>query len=148
VLREENILENVNARFVLLSLKSFHHGSLLTQTRTPNRSAQLFKSLNEIASAPHVAPHVLEVRGKGLMVAVEFASPSPTSPHDPAVSKTTPKKMASRVAAKCVEKGLMILTTSTYEVVRFIPPLNITESDMKKGCEIFREAVEEVVREG
>jgi 4-aminobutyrate aminotransferase len=34
------------------------------------------------------------------------------------------------------------------QTVRFIPPLNITAEDLKKGTDIFREAVEEVVREG
>jgi 4-aminobutyrate aminotransferase len=43
---------------------------------------------------------------------------------------------------------MLILTTSVYEVVRFIPPLNISATDLKKGAEIFREAVEEVIREG
>lgn len=43
---------------------------------------------------------------------------------------------------------MLILTTSVYEVIRFIPPLNISQEDMKKGCEIFTEAVEEVMKEG
>lgn len=47
-----------------------------------------------------------------------------------------------------MDKGLLILTTSVYEVVRFIPPLNISQADLAKGCEIFTAAVKEVVREG
>jgi 4-aminobutyrate aminotransferase len=34
------------------------------------------------------------------------------------------------------------------QTVRFIPALNISAQDLKKGTDIFREAVEEVVREG
>ena len=56
--------------------------------------------------------------------------------------------MAARVAKKCIEKGMLILTTSVYEVIRFIPPLNVSKEDMKKGCEIFAESVREVVKEG
>jgi 4-aminobutyrate aminotransferase len=41
-----------------------------------------------------------------------------------------------------------LLTTSMYEVVRFIPPLNISKQDLAKGCAIFGEAVREVVKEG
>jgi len=84
------------------------------------------------------------------MVGVEFASPaSPGSQFDPVAAKpSAPRSMASRVSKKCQEKGLLLLTTSVYEVVRFIPPLNITRGDLKKGCEIFGEAVRDVVREG
>jgi len=56
--------------------------------------------------------------------------------------------MASRVAKKCIEKGMLILTTSVYEVIRFIPPLNISEVDLEKGVNIFVDAVKEVVMEG
>jgi len=33
-------------------------------------------------------------------------------------------------------------------VVRFIPPLNTTKEEMKKGIEVFEESVDEVIREG
>lgn len=81
------------------------------------------------------------------MVAVEFASPSYPS-GDPALNQSAPKGLAARVARRCMEQGLLILTTSIYEVVRFIPPLNISQADLEKGCEIFAGAVKEVVREG
>ena len=95
------------------------------------------------------------------MVGVEFASPfSPGSEHDLAAPLQTssssssneevshPANMASRVAKKCIEKGMLLLTTSVYEVVRFIPPLNVSKQDLAKGCAIFGEAVREVVKEG
>lgn len=82
------------------------------------------------------------------MVAVEFASPKGTSPHDPLINPSAPEKLASRVAKRCQEKGMLILTTSVYEVIRFIPALNISKEDLEKGTRIFAEAVEEVVREG
>lgn len=90
---------------------------------------------------------VVDIRGQGLMVAVEFASPL-YSPTDPALVPSAPKNLASRVAKRCMEKGLLILTTSLYEVIRFIPPLNISQGDLQKGCRIFAESVKEVVREG
>ena len=92
------------------------------------------------------------------MVGVEFASPSaPGAEHDHAVLPHAssigqivphPKNLASRVAKRCVEKGMLLLTTSIYEVVRFIPPLNISKQDLAKGCAIFGEALREVVKEG
>lgn len=82
------------------------------------------------------------------MVAVEFVSPTGTGPYDRFRDARVPEKLASRVAARCVEKGMLILTTSVYEVVRFIPPLNVSKEDLEKGVGIFKEAVYEVVREG
>ncbi|KAJ7185436.1 acetylornithine aminotransferase [Mycena filopes] len=122
-MHEENILENVNAR-----------------------STELFKALNAIKSAHPT--HVLDVRGQGLMVAVEFASPAGPGAERDAVTAAVGSAMASRVTKKCIERGMLILTTSVYEVVRFIPPLNISAQDLAKGADIFREAVEEVIREG
>ncbi|KAJ7485602.1 acetylornithine aminotransferase [Mycena latifolia] len=106
-MREENILSNVNAR-----------------------STELFAALEAVKKAHPAA--VLDVRGRGLMVAVEFAGAG----------------VATRVTKKCVERGMIILTTSVYEVVRFIPPLNITAEDLAKGAKIFAEAVKDVVKEG
>ncbi|KAL7281440.1 hypothetical protein ACG7TL_004753 [Trametes sanguinea] len=124
VMKEEKILDNVNAR-----------------------SKELFDALNALRANPKLAPAILDVRGQGLMVAVEFASPVGTGPYDPFRNPSVPEKLASRVAKKCVEKGLLILTTSVYEVIRFIPALNISKEDLAKGCQIFTEAVEEVVKE-
>ncbi|PFH46456.1 hypothetical protein AMATHDRAFT_7785 [Amanita thiersii Skay4041] len=124
--QEENILENVQ-----------------------DRSREIFEYLNTLKSDSTLAPYILDVRGAGLMVAVEFASPSGHgAAFDPVTTSSCPKDVASRVAKKCIEKGMIILTTSVYEVVRFIPPLNITTEDLRKGCQIFGEAVREVIREG
>jgi len=119
------------------------------------RSTELISALNHLKYDPSLNPHILDVRGRGLMVGVEFASPS-ASPHShardgsstSATSIKHPENMAARVAKRCIEKGMLILTTSVYEVVRFIPPLNVTKEDMKKGCAIFAESVREVVKEG
>lgn len=102
------------------------------------------------------------------MIGIEFGSPS--DPYTPSLTGAPiPAKMASRVQAKCLEKNMLTLTTSVYETIRcaasllgsvrlglliailnsrFIPPLNISQGDMKKGCEIFRHAVLQVVKEG
>ncbi len=66
----------------------------------------------------------------------------------PSSVPTSVKDVGSRVAKKCIEKGMLILTTSVFDVIRFIPPLNVTEAEIEEGAKIFREAVEEVAREG
>ena len=81
------------------------------------------------------------------MVGIEFASP--TGPQfDPFVKPSAPAALASRIMKKCLQKDLLILTTSAYEVIRFIPTLNITQADLEKGFQIFAEAVKDVIREG
>ncbi|KAF9078341.1 acetylornithine aminotransferase [Rhodocollybia butyracea] len=115
------------------------------------RSRELFAALNALKDDQTIAPYIQDIRGRGLMVAMEFSSSQgPGAGFDATAPKgiTVKKGMASRVAKKCIEKGMLLLTTSVYEVVRFIPPLNISQVDMKKGCEIFEESVREVVREG
>ena len=109
------------------------------------RSEELFEALRALKTDATVGQHILDVRGQGLMVAVEFASPS-HSTFDPAVRKGTTANLASKVSKLCLEKGMLLLTTSVYETVRFIPPLNISSEDLARGIGIFKEAVEEVVK--
>jgi 4-aminobutyrate aminotransferase len=112
-------------------------------------SIELLDALNGLRKDPVLAPHILDVRGRGLMIGIEFASPNGAGLQvDPVVSAHSPKSLAKRVAQRCVDKGLLILSTSVYEVIRFIPPLNISQEDMRKGCELFAQAVREVVEEG
>jgi 4-aminobutyrate aminotransferase len=89
---------------------------------------------------PVVGSYIVDIRGRGLMVGVEFASPK-----DGTGMTKHGKGMASKIAQKCIENGMLILTTSIYEVIRFIPPLNLTKEEMRKGCDIFAESVREVV---
>lgn len=79
-----------------------------------NSSKELFAGINALRSDAAIAPFITDVRGRGLMVGVEFASPAPAS--DPFVSPDAPKDIASRVAKKCLDQGLFILTTSVYQV--------------------------------
>ena len=126
------------------------HGELITLQNvsfllmTIYRSKELFEFLNQLQSKQ---THIVDVRGQGLMVAVEFSSPA-YSTNDFVLNRLAPKNLSSRVTKRCIEKGMLLLTTSVYEVIRFIPPLNISQVDMKKGCDIFAEALDEIVKEG
>jgi 4-aminobutyrate aminotransferase len=107
---------------------------------------ELFEALNALQVDSTVGQHILDVRGQGLMVAVEFASPS-HSTFDPAVKKDATANLAKKISKRCLEKGMLLLTTSVYETVRFIPPLNISSEDLARGISMFKEAVKEVVQE-
>ena len=112
-------------------------------------SEQLFSRLRSLQNDSTLAPYILDIRGRGLMVAMEFASSEAVgAPYDAvAPTQNIKKGLASKVAKRCIEKGMLLLTTSAYEVVRFIPALNISQQDMDKGLAIFEEALREVVAE-
>lgn len=108
------------------------------------RSSELFEALNELRTNPKMAPYISEIRGQGLMVAVEFNSPG-NSPNDPASGASNVPGLANKVSQLCLEKGLLILTTSIFQVIRFIPALNISKEELAQGVKIFKEAVEEAI---
>lgn len=66
---------------------------------------------------------VKSVRGLGLMIGIELEEAS-----------------AREVAAKCVERGLLILTAKT--LLRMLPPLNITMDELQRGIAILRDVLE------
>lgn len=78
-------------------------------------------------------PAVVDVRGAGLMIGVEFRAYR---------GWTTAASVQERVRAACVEGGLLLISCgSDDEVIRLIPPLNIAEVDLERGLEILAAAV-------
>jgi 4-aminobutyrate aminotransferase len=80
-------------------------------------------------------PLIGDVRGKGLMIGIELVK-------DP---KTKEKAIEerSKVIQACFEKGLLILGCGE-NVVRFIPPLIITQRDADTALTIFEEVLVKV----
>eukprot|EP01083_Nonionella_stella_P143779 447551_1 len=97
------------------------------------RGEQLRSGLREIASR---VPLISDVRGLGLMTAVEFESRG---------SNGVPPGTAAAISKECVDRGMLILTTSIFEVFRFIPPLVVTEEEIDRILEIFEESVSAVL---
>lgn len=73
-------------------------------------------------------PIVTDVRGLGLMIGTEIAGT--IKPFD--------------VEKRCLEKGLCV-STAGANVIRFLPPLTITDEEMDAGLAIFRSVLEEYV---
>jgi 4-aminobutyrate aminotransferase len=48
---------------------------------------------------------------------------------------------ASEVVYECHKNGLLILSCGPYDVIRMIPPLNITADELAFGFDIFKKAV-------
>ena len=68
-------------------------------------------------------PQVEYVRGRGLMIGVKLK-----------------ERDAHEVLVQCAKQGLLILTAK--ELVRFLPPLTITQEDIDQGLAIFRKVLE------
>ncbi|TXT13140.1 hypothetical protein VHUM_01541 [Vanrija humicola] len=126
VFKTQPILENVNAR-----------------------SKELFDALYAIRDSPKTGHLVADIRGQGLMVAVEFRTESdPLTTKDLPAGTALPKDIGKRIQKKCHDNGLLLLTTSCFDTIRFIPPLVITQDEMAQALKIFTAAVEEVAHEG
>ena len=67
-------------------------------------------------------PQVEYVRGRGLMLGVKLK-----------------EKDANDVLVQCAKAGLLILTAK--ELVRFLPPLTITQEDIDQGLAIFQQVL-------
>ena len=97
------------------------------------RGEQLLAALRKLQAK---YPVIGDVRGRGLMVATEFSKP------DGSPDKDTTKA----VAAACMKKNLMLLTCGTYEnVIRWIPPLIVTEQQISEALDIFEAALAQSV---
>ncbi|MEH1015040.1 aspartate aminotransferase family protein [Micromonospora sp. CPCC 206060] len=80
---------------------------------------------------------VAEVRGKGLMLAVEFVRPGTREP-DP--------QATARVLEACRAGGLLVGKGGLYgNVIRMGPPLTLTEEEAREGLAILVDAIRQVL---
>jgi 4-aminobutyrate aminotransferase/(S)-3-amino-2-methylpropionate transaminase len=89
----------------------------------------LFESLNALQKK---YPIIGEVRGRGAMVAMELVHTGTKDPNPEAMAK---------VIKYCQSKGVLILTAGTYgNVIRFLPPVVITDELLKDALGVLAEA--------
>ncbi|HVM72551.1 MAG TPA: aminotransferase class III-fold pyridoxal phosphate-dependent enzyme [Anaerolineales bacterium] len=82
-------------------------------------------------------PVIGDVRGLGLMIGSEFT----------ANGKPADKALVKAVVHACEERGLLLLTCGTYDnVIRWIPPLVVTEQQIADSLDIFGEALKETIQ--
>ncbi|HEY9870767.1 MAG TPA: aspartate aminotransferase family protein [Candidatus Obscuribacterales bacterium] len=107
--------------------------AVLLEEKLPERAARLgAQMLERLTKFAEGKSHIGEVRGLGLMIAVEFndreGNPS--------------KEIAERVAAKCFENKLLVLTCGSHgHVIRLIPPLNISDEEAESGIKILEQCM-------
>jgi 4-aminobutyrate aminotransferase / (S)-3-amino-2-methylpropionate transaminase / 5-aminovalerate transaminase len=89
----------------------------------------------EAIAKQHAA--LAEVRGRGAMLAIEFADPDGLHPDASA---------AQAVARACHADGVIVLTCGTWgNVIRLLPPLVIDEDLLDEGLDVLETAVGEVL---
>ncbi len=95
------------------------------------RGAELRAGLEAVAAEDD---RVGDVRGPGMMIGVEFVRDRSTREPDAA--------LPDRLMAACADAGLLVLTCGRqHEVVRWIPPLDVTAAEIAEAVEIFGETL-------
>jgi 4-aminobutyrate aminotransferase len=83
-------------------------------------------------------PIIGDVRGLGLMIGVEFIDKN----GEPGMEVT------EKVVKHCLESGLIVITCGTNgNVIRVIPPINISREQLMRGLDLLESAVAAVTHE-
>ena len=78
-------------------------------------------------------PVIGEVRGRGAMQAIELVKPGSKDPNPEAMNA---------IVKYCQSKGVLVLTAGTYgNVVRFLPPIVITDELLRDALGVLEEAL-------
>ena len=104
--------------------------SMLNQIKKPSflinvrKKGELF--LNELTKLSS-SDLIKEVRGKGLILAIEFYE----------------EKKAKLFTNKCIKNGLLVLITEKYNV-RILPPLNVKNNEITESIKIMKLVLEQI----
>jgi 4-aminobutyrate aminotransferase len=100
------------------------------------RGAELSAGLAKVAAEDD---RIGDIRGPGLMVGVEFTRDRATGAPDGI--------LPDLLSAACADAGLLVLTCGRqHEVVRWIPPIDVTAAEIAEAVEIFGEALAGIPR--
>mmetsp|Transcript_14262 Transcript_14262/g.40553 ORF Transcript_14262/g.40553 Transcript_14262/m.40553 type:complete len:442 (-) Transcript_14262:478-1803(-) len=89
------------------------------------RGQQLMQGLKSVGPKP-----VADIRGAGLMVAVEFDA------------SLTGRGFSAAVSREAFERGFLVLPTGHRETIRLIPPLTVKSAEIDEAVQIFKDSVE------
>ncbi|MFN0146331.1 MAG: acetylornithine transaminase [Dehalococcoidia bacterium] len=101
------------------------HGGVL---KNCNQASE--RLLSRLRSIEDRTPEVTEVRGRGLLIAVQFSS-----------------DISADVTAACRERGLLVNNVRP-NAVRLMPPLIVSEGEIDRATEILEDAIRSVVAPG
>jgi len=98
--------------------------------RANELGSRLRQKLESIRST---TPEVIDIRGPGFMVAVEFGNPSTKEP-DP--------DFTTRVRLEALKRNLILLTCGVYgNVIRFLAPITIPDEHFAEAMDILEASV-------
>ena len=101
-----------------------------------SRGAELRAGLERVAAEDD---RIGDVRGPGLMIGVEFVRDRATREPD--------GSLPDRLSAACADAGLLVLTCGRHhEVIRWIPPLDVSAAEISQAVEIFGESLAAIPR--
>jgi 4-aminobutyrate aminotransferase/(S)-3-amino-2-methylpropionate transaminase len=114
----------------LAVLDTIERDHLLERSRTVGD--RLMTKLRDLQGKHEV---IGEVRGRGMMTAIELVSDRDTKePLDGAIG--------TAIVTRCLEEGVVILKAGTYDnVIRLLPPITIEEDLLWEGLDILDEAI-------
>jgi 4-aminobutyrate aminotransferase len=95
------------------------------------RGAQLSEGLRALKARDE---RIGDVRGPGLMIGLEFVRDRTTRDPD--------AELATAVMQRCADLGLLLLSCGTaHNVIRWIPPLDVTAAEVNEALGIFETAL-------
>jgi 4-aminobutyrate aminotransferase len=112
------------------TMEVFENEKLLENTNA--RSEEIFSALR--SRIPKLLPKgaSVDIRGLGLMIGIEFSG--------------VPAGFAGKIANEARDKhDMLLLTTSIYETLRLIPPLNVTKEETADALERIIKSIEGAV---
>ena len=94
------------------------------------RGSQLVEGLKRLQEKH---PIIGDIRGQGLMIGTEFIN----------VNGGPDPEVASTIIRHCLAQNLILMGCGTYKnVIRWIPPLVVSESEINQSLQIFEKALE------
>jgi 4-aminobutyrate aminotransferase len=119
----------ISCAAALATLEVIRDEGLLENARL--QGAFLMEQLRELQAE---TPIIGEVRGVGLMIAVEFVRPG--------AAKEPGSEAAHRILQRSLEAGLLTYPCGHWsQTIRLIPPLTVTREQAEEGLDVFRKAV-------
>jgi 4-aminobutyrate aminotransferase len=130
------------------TIQAFHEENILDNVAA--RSKQLLSFLDDLKASGTKAGNLIEdIRGRGLMVGVQFSNPElqRDSSNTATMNASSQPQLAPKIVQECIKRDMLLLSTSVFDVLRFIPPLTISEEEMSQACGIFKESLEAVAKD-
>ncbi len=119
----------VAAAAALATLQVIEQENLLTRA---TESGQYIKEMLLAMQDRH--PSIGHVRGRGMMIGIEFVKDRSTKEHAPEISQA--------IVRKAFESGLLLLRCGV-STIRMSPPLNASPAIIEDGLNIFESAIAE-----